>query len=118
MLSKLSILVALVVVAFTNIDSSHADFAGAVDLACEQRVSMPEHYSATIKGPSARGVYTLTLTESFYGYVSEKKFRLRLASQEKLESSKASVEIVTSGQDGLDVKITTESNSGIPLLCK
>lgn len=95
-----------------------ADFSQPLSLTCERVPSMPNHYSATIVGPTPRGNYSLTLIEKYYGMEIPKVFRLRQKSLEILESKKASVRFIGKNESETQVEITLQTGETLNMNCQ
>lgn len=95
-----------------------ADFSGTLNLNCERRPLMPNHYTATIVGPTARGTYTMILTEKYYGMEMPKTYRLKRENSGSLKSSKAAVQWISESTEGMVVGVSTDEASNLELLCQ
>lgn len=50
----------------------------ALALSCHMKQMMPDYYSAVLRGPNARGNYSLVLTTKFYGAEFNYNYKLQV----------------------------------------
>jgi hypothetical protein len=110
--------IALFLLAFAPLDSSQANLQGRIELNCEREPLTPNHYSAKISGPTRRGIYTLVLTEKFYGAEFPKTYKLKLESAEVLSLGSTKIKYLSGELPNMMVEISTDQAANLTFRCQ
>jgi hypothetical protein len=105
--------IAAVLFSFT----ASADLTGKLDLSCKLKYSSPNDYKATLKGPSAKSLYTLIFLENFYGAQFKNTYLLKKESKIKLSNAKASVSELNVIEGKHLIEIKTDKAGPVTLIC-
>jgi hypothetical protein len=94
----------------------------ALALSCQMTQMMPDYYSATLKGPNARGSYNLVLTSKFYSAEFNYRYSLkaddnRLIGYDKRKDLIILEKLENVGANKFTLELTSEKEGRIHMSC-